>query len=334
MKNSFPLFQSLLFLTLLFVQTACNQGVKPDPKAVVAVNCIDSTKIDPMRGCPRNYDPVCGCNGKTYSNECTAEAAGVTRWEKGECPCIMESLKDSDGICTKEYNPVCGCDGNTYGNECMASKAGLTKWTKGACLTDSTDCIDPNKISLRPCPMHYDPVCGCDGKTYGNSCQAEVAGVTKWTPGACGAEICIDSSKIDPTRGCPRNYDPVCGCDGKTYSNDCIAEAAGVTRWFKGKCEGCYVPVPVKKPCTREYKPVCGCDGKTYSNACEAGNAGIKSWSDGVCPESCIDESKIDPDGVCTMIYAPVCGCDGKTYGNACEAEKAGVTRWTDGECE
>ena len=47
------------------------------------------------------------------------------------------------------------------------------------------DCIDISKISNNPCIKIYDPVCGCDGATYSNSCKASVAGVASFVPGIC-----------------------------------------------------------------------------------------------------------------------------------------------------
>ncbi|MDG1277092.1 MAG: hypothetical protein P8O16_07405 [Algoriphagus sp.] len=47
------------------------------------------------------------------------------------------------------------------------------------------DCIDPEKIRTGICTMDYNPVCGCDLKTYSNACSADLAGVKSWTLGEC-----------------------------------------------------------------------------------------------------------------------------------------------------
>ena len=62
--------------SLSFNNSTCNAKKK--------VDCIGEPVKDCM--CTQQYDPVCGCDGKTYGNACVARCAGVKSWTKGECP--------------------------------------------------------------------------------------------------------------------------------------------------------------------------------------------------------------------------------------------------------
>ena len=54
---------------------------------------------------------------------------------------------------------------------------------------------------------------------------------------SCCNDECIDESKISSDYNCDDYYEPVCGCDGITYGNECYAENAGVTEWIEGECD-------------------------------------------------------------------------------------------------
>lgn len=94
------------------------------------------------------------------------------------------------------------------------------------------DIIQPRMMTvdekIKPCTKEYRPVCGVDGKTYGNMCTLESATVKLDYQGECKVP--------EKPVACTLDWRPVCGVDGDTYGNMCMLDAAGVELDYEGEC--------------------------------------------------------------------------------------------------
>ncbi|MCP5019863.1 MAG: hypothetical protein GY938_31950 [Ketobacter sp.] len=172
-----------------------------------------------------------------------------------------------------------------------------------------------------PCLEKYNPVCGGNGVTYLNLCMMKKCGQIQVlaAEGPCGMGGYMPPTN-PPDCACTFQFSPVCGEDGITYNQECVALCAGQRVGNQGPCMNTC-------DCTKTYKPVCSDDNQTFTNKCEMDCAKQKKKYDGVC-QDLTEKCKH-----CVGFNSPVCGTDGKTYDNRCYLDCAGTTMWKNEAC-
>jgi len=270
-----------------------------------------------VAGLEARLDECCGC---TDNSDCAAEE--YCQRETGDCggTGVCESRP---GDCPDVWDPVCGCDGQTYANACLAAAAGVSVDHAGECdpgggpCDSNADCAVQDYCARAPgdcggvgvcearpaiCPDIWDPVCGCDGQTYANACEAAKAGVSVDHDGECAEPTCNDGiqngdeTDVDCGGSCgPCGPGENCQADADCESGVCSGGVCQPAMCTDGVHNGDETDVDCGGSCGQcGAHQNCQIDQDCQSGACVAGVCGEDQDGDGFAPPD--DCNDADPD--------------------------------------